>query len=210
VNRRWLALGAGAAALAVGVATARGRGRALDERWYRAMNRDRGPAADRLFTAVTELGSIWASGAAAVALTVGGRRREALDAFGAAGAMWLVGQGAKRAFGRPRPYESLDELRLLIERPRASSWPSSHPAVLLAFVTVASRDLGLSDGARVALVGLAGLIGVSRVYLGVHYPADVLGGLLLGRGVADLWSGAVTPKLVGRAPGWHLPGTVAP
>jgi undecaprenyl-diphosphatase len=209
VNRRWLALGAGAAALAVGAATVRGRGRTVDDRLYRWLNRDRGPFADGLFKGITELGSIWASAGAAAALAALGRRREAVDALGAASAMWLVGQGVKRAFGRPRPYEAMDDLRLLIERPRASSWPSSHPAVLLAFVTVASRDLELTEASRAGLVALAGMVGLSRVHLGVHYPADVVGGLLLGRGVADLWSGAVSPAVLGRTPALALPGTVS-
>ena len=180
----------------------------MDDRLYRWLNRDRGPFADGLFKGITELGSIWASAGAAAALAARGRRREAVDALGAASAMWLVGQGVKRAFGRPRPYEAMDDLRLLIERPRASSWPSSHPAVLLAFVTVASRDLELTEASRAGLVALAGMVGLSRVHLGVHYPADVVGGLLLGRGVADLWSGAVSAAVLGRTPILALPGTV--
>jgi membrane-associated phospholipid phosphatase len=194
-------LAAGVAALAVGVATATGRGRRLDDRLYRMVNRDRGPVPDGLFKGVTELGSIWASTGAAAALAVMGRRREALDGLGAASAMWLAGQGAKRLFGRPRPYEAQDDLRLLIARPRGSSWPSSHPAVLLAFVTVAARDLDASPPVKAGLACLAGLVGVSRVYLGVHYPADVVGGVFLGRGIADLWSGTVSPAILGRMSG---------
>jgi membrane-associated phospholipid phosphatase len=68
--------------------------------------------------------------------------------------------------------------------------------VLLTFGTVLARDLDAPGRVRSRLVGLAGLVGASRVYLGVHYPADVAGGLLLGKGLADLWSAAVSPRIV--------------
>jgi membrane-associated phospholipid phosphatase len=115
----------------------------------------------------------------------------------AAVATWAAGQGLKRLFRRLRPYEvEGHEHRLLIDRPAGASWPSSHPAVLLTFVMVAGRDLGLGSGGRAAMGLLAGAVGVSRVYLGVHYPADVAGGLLLGRAVADAWSASVSPRVL--------------
>ena len=194
------ALALGAAALLVAAATARGRGRRLDDRLFGLANgRLHHPALDAAFGAVTELGSLWAAAAAAGAMAAGGRRREAADALGAASAMWLLGQGLKRAFRRLRPYEAdlPGPRRLLIGKPHGASWPSSHPATLLAFVTVAGRDLGLSSGTRAALRGLAAVVGGSRVVLGVHYPADVVGGLLLGRAVADGWSTAVSPRVLG-------------
>lgn len=179
-------VGLGAAALAVGVGTSSGRGRAADEDAFRTLNRDAGRAADRLFTGVTELGSIWASVGAAAVLAATGRRRAAVMGLAAASATWLLGQGAKKLFLRPRPYEAdPGGVRLLVDPPKATSWPSSHPAVLLSFLTVAGREAGLPRAARAALVGLAGVVGASRVYVGVHYPADVAGGLLLGRAVAD-------------------------
>jgi membrane-associated phospholipid phosphatase len=139
---------------------------------------------------------MWASIGASGALALGGRRRQAADALAAASLAWVVGQGLKRAWRRARPYDSGAPLRLLILKPRGASWPSSHPMVLLAFVTVAARDLNLSWAARAALGGLAGLVGCSRVYLGVHYPADVAGGLLLGRAIANAWSLKVSPRVV--------------
>ena len=188
----------GAAALAVAAVTIRGPGRRLDDRLFRWANGGRHPALDGAFRAVTEFGSLWAAVGAAGAVAAGGRRREAADAFGAAATMWLLGQGLKRAFGRLRPYEAdLPGSRLLIGKPSGASWPSSHPAVLLAFVTVAGRDLDLGAGARTALAGLAGAVGASRMALGVHYPADVVGGLLLGRAVAEGWSRAVSPRVLG-------------
>lgn len=173
------------AALAVGALTSAGPGRDLDVEAFEAGNRDRGAAADRFFGGVTELGSIWASAGAASVLAVAGRRPAAVRSLAAASAAWVAGQGLKRLFLRPRPYEAnLPAAVLRIGPPNGSSWPSSHPAVLLAFVTAAARELDASRGARTALDLLAGVVGLSRVYVGVHYPSDVAGGLLLGKSVA--------------------------
>ena len=139
---------------------------------------------------ITELGSIMASAGAAVVLAVGGRRRAAAEALAAASAMWLLGQGLKRLVRRARPYDA-GVSRRLVGKPKGTSWPSSHPAVLLAFVTVAARRLGLSRAARAGLTATACAVGASRVHVGVHYPSDVVGGLLLGRAVADAWAAAL-------------------
>jgi membrane-associated phospholipid phosphatase len=183
------AAGLGAAAVAVGVWSSSGRGRAIDDEAFRSANRDAGPGADAFFTGVTELGSIWASVGAAGVLAISGRRRAAAKGLAAASATWLLGQGLKKVFLRPRPYEAdPGGVRLLIDPPHATSWPSSHPAVLLSFLTVAGREARLPAAARAALTGLAAAVGASRVYVGVHYPADVAGGLLMGRAVADVVS----------------------
>ena len=174
----------------MGVWTSTGPGRERDVEAFHRANRDRGPVADRFFRWVTELGSIWASVGAAAVLAAAGHRKTAGRGLAAASVTWLAGQGLKRVFGRPRPYEAdLGDMSLRIGRPNGASWPSSHPAVLLSFLTVTSRDLDTGPAARAALDVLATTIGASRVYVGVHYPSDVAGGMLLGKGVAAAFDG---------------------
>jgi membrane-associated phospholipid phosphatase len=190
VRRYVRAAAVAGAAVAVGVWSSGGRGRDLDAEAFQTVNRGHGPAADRLFSGVTELGSWWASAAAAGALAACGRRRAATRGLAAASVVWVLGQEVKEVFLRPRPYDADPQgARRMIGPPQGTSWPSSHPAVLLAFLTVAGREARLSRSARAALTGLAAVVGASRTYVGVHYPSDVVGGLLLGRAVADVWCG---------------------
>jgi undecaprenyl-diphosphatase len=181
---------AGAAA-AVGVASSRPTGREVDAALFADVNAGHGPAADRVFSEVTELGSVYAAGAAAGVVFLAGRRGPALRALGAAGAAWLAGQALKKVVDRPRPYlADAEGTRRMIAMPAGTSWPSSHPAVLTAFTRVAARELSLGPVSRAALTGLDLTVGTSRVYLGVHYPSDVAGGLLMGRAIAALWPSA--------------------
>jgi len=155
---------------------------------FEAVNAGHGSGADRYFGGVTELGSLYAAGAAAGALVALGKRREAGRAAAAAGFTWLLGQAVKKLVLRPRPYDAqaLDP-RTMISAPAGTSWPSSHPAVLTTFTRVAARELGLGVVSKAALTALDLSVATSRVYLGVHYPSDVTSGLLMGRAVARLW-----------------------
>jgi membrane-associated phospholipid phosphatase len=179
----------GAAGAAVGHAALRtDAGREFDEGVFKAVNAGRGPGADRLFFSVTELGSMYAAGAAAGALALCGRPRVAVRALSAAGATWLLGQGIKKTVDRPRPFQAdEDGTRRMIAEPHGTSWPSSHPAVLTTFTRVAARELGIGAAGSAALTALDGVVATSRVYLGVHYPSDVASGLLFGRAVARWW-----------------------
>ena len=173
----------------MGVWTTSGRGRELDDEIFDRLHETRGPFADAAFSGITELGSIWASAGGAAALAILGRRRAATRGLAAAGVAWVLGQGMKKVFLRPRPYSTAPErVRLLIHPPRATSWPSSHPMVLFAFLTAATHELDLPPAGRAALTGLAGAVGISRTYVGVHYLSDVVGGLLLGKAVGEVFS----------------------
>lgn len=187
-----LALAAGA--IGVGIASRRGDGRERDSALFHVVNGAHTRPGDAVFSGITELGSIWAAIGAAAVLAATGRRRPAARALAAALVTWTLGQLLKKAFQRPRPFDAHpDTARVMTGRPGSTSWPSSHPAVALAFVTVAARELGIPAPGKAALGAVAAAVGLSRTYLGVHFPSDVAGGLLLGKAVGISWPVPIPP-----------------
>ncbi|MGH2828868.1 MAG: phosphatase PAP2 family protein, partial [Actinomycetota bacterium] len=105
-------------------------------------------------------------------------------ALGAAATAWAVAQGAKSLFARPRPYHD-GEVDVLVREPKGLSYPSGHPAVASALAGVLAPEV--SPMVRPLLEKMPGFVAASRIYVGVHYPSDVVGGRLIGTAVADLW-----------------------
>ena len=84
----------------------------------------------------------------------------------------------KKLFARIRPYETIEGLTALIPKPWDYSFPSGHTGSSFASAWVFYRKLPKRFG--IPSLILAGLIGLSRLYLGVHYPTDVLFGAVGG------------------------------
>lgn len=84
----------------------------------------------------------------------------------------------KNLVGRVRPYEVIPGLVPLIPRPKEYSFPSGHSASSFAAASVFYRTMPKKFG--IPIVILAFLISVSRLYVGVHYPSDVLVGIVSG------------------------------
>lgn len=117
-------------------------------------------------------GSIWAAAAALVALGIG----------------QLIG----RAVDRARPYESIANVHLLVDKTTDFSFPSDHATVAGAVAVgllFTNRRWGI-----VASV-LAMLMAFTRVYVGAHYLGDVLAGLALGAVIAAVGRIMIVPTL---------------
>lgn len=129
----------------------------------------------------------------AVGIVRGARdeRRGALGALLAAGGALLVNQGVLLIWPRPRPFQAHPgSIHTLVAPSTDGSFPSDHAAAAMAIAVVlllAHRRLG----AIAAIV--AGVVCLARVYVGAHYPGDVIGGAAVGAAVAWLVCGPLAP-----------------
>lgn len=106
------------------------------------------------------------------------RRTGAVAALSLMANTLIVNVVLKPLIGRLRPYEVVEGLRLLGMPQNDFSFPSGHSAAGFAVAVVMLKLLPKKYG--VPAVVLASLIALSRLYIGVHYPTDVLAGVCIG------------------------------
>jgi membrane-associated phospholipid phosphatase len=159
----------------------------LDERLLRiARTGGHSPARERAmarFSRIGERGAVWFAIAAAGYSLDRARRPQWLRAARTVAVTYALNTLTKMIVGRSRP--ELPGLPPLTSTPTRLSFPSAHASTSFAAAHSYAR-LGLP---RTPLYGLAGCLAASRLYLGVHYPSDVLAGAAMGTALAAI-SGA--------------------
>jgi undecaprenyl-diphosphatase len=140
----------------------------------------RNPALDRVMVTISTLGNagfLWIA-VAFLLLTQKRYQKCGLTLICAIALATFFGEALlKPLFGRLRPCNKFPEVALLIHRIHSPSFPSGHTMVAFASATVLRyyhRGLGIAGFLA------AGLMAFSRLYLFVHYPTDILGGMLFG------------------------------
>ena len=91
--------------------------------------------------------------------------------------VWAVTELIKGLVSLPRPHQVLEDTKTLLVHGSNDSFPSLHTSFSFA---LAYFVYSLSKRAVLMLFGIAFIIGISRIYVGVHYPLDVIVGAFVG------------------------------
>lgn len=131
----------------------------------------------RIFTLAGTAGALWGV-IAAVAFVFGGfHLPDLLVPWSAVAGSWVLAEATKYLFDRARPHDSDLGIAPLVKTPSSSSFPSGHSATAAA----GAISLSVTYPFLTPAFALGGLIVIfSRVYLGVHYPSDVVAGAAIG------------------------------
>jgi undecaprenyl-diphosphatase len=161
----------------------------VDIALYAAIAQTRTPSLDRAMARLSHAANfsrLSLASAAVLAATGGptGRRAAARGLASVAVTSGVVNLVAKPLGDRRRPDRAGEQVPVArhVPMPASTSFPSGHAAAAFAFATGVGHVL---PPAAIPLQALAALVAYSRVHTGVHYPADVVAGALIGTTLAQ-------------------------
>lgn len=131
-----------------------------------------------LITRLGDKGSIWIAITIILLICKKTRKTGIMSALALIFATTFNNLVLKGIFERTRPYEVVEGLNCVIENMKSFSFPSGHTSSSFAAATILYTQLPRRYGIPAFI--LASLIAFSRMYLGVHYLTDIIGGMLTG------------------------------
>jgi len=156
-------------------------GQRLDTRIFTLLNMRSYPKwLDRSMWLTTQLGNTLAAFIAASLLFMLNDRRLAIEIIFGTLTLWLFVETIKMLSDRGRPFIALDKTRIIGRREKGDSFPSGHTTQIFFLTTLIIHSFRLGMGESLALYAVAALVGFTRIYVGAHYPRDVIAGIVLG------------------------------
>jgi membrane-associated phospholipid phosphatase len=135
---------------------------------------------DWMMLGFTQIGNGIASLSMALVLFLAGDRLLAYELILGALTLWLVVELVKILAHRSRPFIKLIQTRIVGYRAGGRSFPSGHTSQVFFMATLMARHFHVSLWGVCLLYATALLVGLTRMYVGAHYPRDVLAGAILG------------------------------
>jgi membrane-associated phospholipid phosphatase len=135
---------------------------------------------DRIMLGFTQIGSGIAALIIALVLFLSGNRLLSYEFMFGGLTLWLVVELVKFFVHRSRPFIRLTQARIIGYRARGRSFPSGHTSQSFFMVTLMIQHFHVSVWMAILLYATALLVGITRMYVGAHYPRDVLAGAILG------------------------------
>jgi membrane-associated phospholipid phosphatase len=161
-------------------------GQRLDSTVFLYFNRHklRGRFLDGFMWGATQIGNGLSGFALAGLVYLIGYRLVAVELTLGIITLWITVEIIKALTDRSRPYLSLDDTKIVGWRERGRSFPSGHTSQTFFMMLFLAQAFDLSVFAGFTLFLVAIVVGFTRIYVGVHYPRDVLAGAILG----SVWS----------------------
>jgi membrane-associated phospholipid phosphatase len=138
------------------------------------------PWLDRLMSGFTQIGNGIVIVALALIFFLAGDHLLAYGFSLGALTLWLVVELTKALVHRGRPFIRLTQARIVGRRAIGRSFPSGHTSQAFFMATLLAGYLHAGVWAVCLLYAIALLVGITRMYVGAHYPRDVLAGAILG------------------------------
>jgi membrane-associated phospholipid phosphatase len=135
---------------------------------------------DRVMWAFTQIGNGAVGILLGIFLYFFGNRRLGIELLLGILTLWLTVETIKAIVERSRPYLTIEAARIIGWRERGLSFPSGHTSQAFFMATLFSHTLNVSPLVAASFYASAVIVGFSRIYVGAHYPRDVLAGGVLG------------------------------
>lgn len=135
---------------------------------------------DRVMWTFTQIGN----GAFGILLCIflyfSGQRQLAVELLLGIFTLWLAVEIIKAIVERSRPFLAMEKARIIGWRERGLSFPSGHTSQAFFMATLLAHYLQVGPLTAGLVYAIAAIVAFTRIYVGAHYPRDVIGGAILG------------------------------